>query len=206
METFIDNNKQLTHKDIEEAAKIMLNKTVIVSNQKTYRICEIEFYLRNKNHKDEYTHCNPDQKKYGKWYFHKFKNGTYKAGTFKGMDLTLGSKDNYCGILIRAIYDIEDDKMIEGPCKTVNELIGNHGCKNVKEFMADKDDPLERNNSFIYILDKPDLEEKELYKGPRIGLSDKYPEWRDANYRYVVMKNKIKKKKRSLVAVEKSLN
>ena len=56
--------------------------------------------------------------------------------------------------------------------------------------MADKVDPLERNNSFIYILD-----EEQMYKGPRIGLSDKYPEWRGINYRYVVMKNKIKKKK-----------
>jgi hypothetical protein len=60
---------------------------------------------------DEYTHCNDDQLKYGYWYFHKFPNGSYKGGTFKGLDITLGNnKDKYCGILIRSIYDIENKK------------------------------------------------------------------------------------------------
>ena len=37
-----------------------------------------------------------------KLYFHKFKNGSYKEGTFKGMDISLGNSDKniYFGILI----------------------------------------------------------------------------------------------------------
>ena len=42
-------------------------------------------------------------------------------------------------------------------------------------------------------LAKVDLEKAQVYKGPRIGLSDKYPDFRDRNYRYATFIEKIKK-------------
>ena len=91
MQSFINEEQELTKENMLDIADRFFNQTIIVSNTVEYRIREIEFYLRSDDHQDEYTHCNQDQTEYGKWYFHKFKNGTYKVGTFKGLDLTLGS-------------------------------------------------------------------------------------------------------------------
>ncbi len=43
--------------------------------------------------------------------------------------------------------------------------------------------------------------EEQIYKGPRIGLSDKYPEWKNVHYRFLIKKNYIKKGKSDLVAL-----
>src|SRR5271155_2214746 len=112
MESFIEKKTTISSDDFDEIADLLLNKTLLSTKDNTYRICEIEFYLYDDEHKDEYTHKNDDQSKYGKFYFHKYKNGTYKSGTYKGMDITLGQEDTYCGILIRSVYNIENKKMI----------------------------------------------------------------------------------------------
>ena len=50
---------------------------------------------------------------------------------------------------------------------------------------------------------KNDIEE--IYTGARIGLSDKYPEWRDAKYRFLIKPKMIRKGKKSLVPMDKSV-
>lgn len=213
METFIKERNKVRLKSFPDIADKLLNRTHLKCNGKIYRICEIEFYYLNNDHKDEYTHANANQLRYARWYFHRYGSKSYKEGTYKGMDLTLGNKKNnsYCGILIRSIYDIENDVMIEGPCRTVNKLIGSYGFEKVKEFMEDKNDPLSctntKNNKSIYIRDsdmfKNDIEE--IYTGARIGLSDKYPEWLDAKYRFLIKPKLIRKGKKSLVPMDKSV-
>src|SRR5277367_1311595 len=94
---------------IEDLAKSLLTKYVLVVGVKEYRLGEIEFYINNTKHSDKYTHGDKNQKTYGKWYFHRYPNGAYKSGTYKGLDLTLGDKDTYFGVLIRSIYDLEKD-------------------------------------------------------------------------------------------------
>jgi len=212
MESFIQQNTHISHTEFNEIANKLMNQTKLISGQNSYRICEIEFYLNSATHKDLYTHDNPDQATYGKWYFHKTSKGNYRGGTFKGLDLTLGNNDKYCGILIRSIYNLETKKMIGGPCNSVNELIAQHGASNVKEFMAkdNKQSPLSAiENEYIKIQDC-DFEKGEggkeetkeaLYYGPRYGLSDKYPEWEKVKYRYVTKLKLVKKQKRSLVPI-----
>lgn len=85
----------------------------------TYKIREIEIYYYDEDHEDPFVHCDPDQKSFGKWYFHK-RGGTYKGGTFKGLDFTIGSDNVYGGALIRSI---ENDELIEGPCNCVDEIL-----------------------------------------------------------------------------------
>ena len=85
--------KNITQNLIKQIARTILSNYVLVANASTYRIMEIEFYVHGSNHLDTYTHGNPDQLTYGKWYFHKFATGSYKGGTFKGLDITLGSSD-----------------------------------------------------------------------------------------------------------------
>ena len=63
----------------------------------------------------------------GNWYFHK-KGGTYKSGSFKGMDLACGDKESnvFAGLLLRAIID-SSEKLIEGPCLVVDKILELNG-------------------------------------------------------------------------------
>lgn len=86
-----------------ELAEIILNKSAIKIIDRIFRICEIEFYKCNEEHRDTYTHCDKDQKTKCHFYFHKYKTGTYKSGTYKCLDITNGDKKTYFGILIRSV-------------------------------------------------------------------------------------------------------
>lgn len=208
MESFIVDRKVVDEDNMADVADIIMNKSHLRCNGKTYRVCEVEFYLLSDSHDDKYTHANPDQLRYGRWYFHKYKTGAYKSGTWKGMDIAMGSKkdDKHCGILIRSIYDVENDKMIEGPCRTVNELISRWNHDNVKEFMFNKKSPLSvtrsKNNRYVYMRDNDTFEEEDIYTTKRIGLSDKFPEWQDVHYRFFIKKNMIKKGKKGIEKLE----
>jgi 3-methyladenine DNA glycosylase Mpg len=192
----------ITQEYIQQIAEALLNKYVLVVGEKEYRIAEVEFYIKNDKHNDKYTHGDKNQKKYGKWYFHRFHGGAYKSGTYKGLDLTLGNSQTCFGVLIRSIYDEENDTMIDGPCKSVNKILELNNCTDVKEFMENRKDPLSARSTLNFHLKrKTRLVEEQIFKGPRIGLSDKYPEWRDVHYRFLIKKNLIKKGKSSLVEV-----
>lgn len=186
---------------IQILAQALLTKYVIVVGTKEFRICEIEFYVRNENHNDEYTHGDAHQKTYGKWYFHRYPNGSYKSGTYKGVDLTLGNANTYFGILIRSMYDEETDEMIEGPCKIVNKILELNSVESgdVKGYMEGRLSPLNARSTKNFYIKRRNLESETIYKGPRIGLSDKYPEWKNVNYRFVIKKDYIKKDKKNLI-------
>lgn len=195
----------ITEELIHNIAKSILNKHVIVVKDKEFRICEIEFYIKTKNHNDEYTHCDNNQKLYGKWYFHKYRGTSYKSGTYKGLDLTLGNGKIYFGILIRAIYNEDDAEFICGPCNSVNRILKEYNKDDVKEFMEDKHEPLSaRRIETFHIKRKHKLKKLEIFKGSRIGLSDKYPDFRYLPYRFLTMKKYTKKQKRDLVLLNET--
>lgn len=198
METFIRNHDQVTKDKFNEIADKLLNGTVLLCNGVEYRLCEIEFYLRDeKEHNDEYTHCNPEQSKYGQWYFHKFHNGSLKSGTFKGLDLTLGD-GNYCGILIRSVYKVNTKQFIEGPCNTVDAFRGEYNVE-YKDFFTPGTDISVLDNSRGLVLKDKLFDKESIYCGPRIGLSDKYPEYKTKSYRYAIYKSNYKKKRKELI-------
>lgn len=185
-----------------EIADALLNKSILMINHKKYRIVEIEFYLKNKYHKDKYVHCNPEQLLYGTYYFHKFGNGTYKAGTFKGMDITLGdiSTSTYFGILIRSIKDLTENLVIEGPCNVVNRILLEYHCANIEEFTNGESLDI-FNNDRQFIIKNKIHQNEQIYYGQRIGLSSKYPKFQNLSYRYLILKDKIKKQKSQLVEI-----
>lgn len=194
------------YKRFNDIADVILNRTVLCSNTKRYRICEIEFYYHGDNHEDQYTHQSDEQKMRCKFYFHKYHNGTYKSGTYKGLDITLSPNDQtYFGILIRSIYDLDGKKFIEGPCKSVDELLSQFNFQTVNQFVEDKDLPLDiyEEENGIYLRDAEDdeLREKTIYKGPRIGLSDKYLNFKAKKYRYAIMTKQLKKGKNTFITV-----
>jgi hypothetical protein len=179
--------------DFDKIAYNLLNKVVLNSGGNLYRICEIEMYCYSELHPDLYVHRVEDQKTNGKFYFHKFSNGTYKAGTFKGLDITYGDEKTYFGVLIRSILNLKTRELTEGSCNCVNELIGGI---TVKEFMSKFDGIISINNKDFGLIDYK-LPIKPLYHGPRIGLSDKYPEFRDRDYRYAIYIEHIVKKRKT---------
>lgn len=189
-----------------ELANILLNKTILRVKDKRYRLCEIEFYYKGKGHEDLYTHCMDEQRMKCKFYFHRYKTGAYKSGTYKCLDITLSpDNDAYFGILIRSICDMETGEFIEGPCKSVNMMLSQFGFQTVSEFVDGKTVPLDiydTTNQF-HIIDANDLKQEQIYKGPRIGLSSKYPDYQTLNYRYAIMISKIKKQRKTFIAINK---
>lgn len=125
--------------DFIEIANKILNQMILIINGRKFRICEIEMYLKSSNHPDNYTHSNPDQKSFGKFYFHKYSNGTFKSGTWKGVDIVLGNETKYFGILIRSMVELDQNfkpkfsEFIEGPCKCVNKLLEQFGLTEVSQ-------------------------------------------------------------------------
>lgn len=166
-------------------------------------------YLRNDNHPDEYVHKNNDQLGFGIFYFHKYKNGTYKSGTCKGLDISMGDEktNTYFGILIRSIQNIQSGEFVEGSCNCVNKMLEQfNNVKTVRELFDNYFPDIKQVSIFHNLLKldyKPDcLITQQIYKGPRIGLSDKYPEYKNRPYRFAIMKNNIKKMKKSLIEIQ----
>jgi 3-methyladenine DNA glycosylase Mpg len=200
--------------DFDQLAHHILNDLILVIDPpssvedgkmiKKFRICEIEMYYRNSAHPDEYVHGHRNQLNHSHFYFHRYNNGSYKAGTYKGLDITLGNENLYFGILIRSIEDTETNEFIEGPCRVVNKLLDSFGVENVKEFM-DKFfpgiDQIDIFNPLLHLAeptaDTPFPEER-IFRGPRIGLSAKYPEYRNRPYRYAIKTQKLKKERKQL--------
>lgn len=198
----LDTSK-ITNDLIITMAKALLQNYVICVNDNKFQICEIEFYINCEFHPDTYTHGDILQKNFGKIYFHRMNGRSYKSGTFKGTDITLGNEHMFFGILIRSMYDIKNNTMICGPCNCVNMILALNNCNNVSEFMETRQEPLDAVSDVGFRFVKSDIVFKDdIYTGSRIGLSDKYPEWKNKPYRFVSRINLIKKEKKNLILLE----
>lgn len=163
---------------------------------------EIEIYYHSSDHSDEYVHQNKDQLLSGTWYFHQYATGTYKSGTYKGMDITFGNgKDVYGGVLIRSISNQTDNEFITGPCNTVNYLLKKSGCEEVSDLVKKIKslDVYDDKNPF-YLTIQPTQDTGQIFTGPRVGLSTKYPEYLIKEYRYLKHPTKISKNRSTIIS------
>ena len=152
----------------------------------TYEFAEIELYWHSPEHPDPYVHSHPDQEQYGKWYFHRASHtGTsYRGGTFKGLDLTLGSKGAPLGILIRSIYHPLMG-MICGPCLVVDHILHETKCASIAELVGPAG-LLDVTDPRLTLVPHQSESKEPIYAGPRIGLTpSKAPEWAILPYRLV---------------------
>jgi hypothetical protein len=107
---------------------------VVGGGAKRFELAEIEFYYCSAKHRDVFAHQDPMQKKFGDWYFHRTGPGkAYKEGTYKGLDLAIGSSDAFCGVLIRSLRSDKGD-VIQGSCLCVNAILDVVGHKGVTAF------------------------------------------------------------------------
>ena len=194
-------------RNIPLIADFFLNKCLMRTHKHTYRICEVEFYIHHSEHEDHYVHLSKNLLRYGKLYFHEFKNGSFMEGNYKGMDFVFGdeSKNHKFAILVRSVLNINTNHFTEGPSKTVSLILEEYGHEKVRNFWPEvKNTDIFEAGQKIWIEERQDLKQMEVWAGDRIGLSDKYPEFKTKAYRYLIMPNKIKKGKKSLMLVDNS--
>jgi hypothetical protein len=202
------------HDTIKQLMNNVLISTKMINGEtKYFRMCELELYLTDADHKDPFTHCDEQQMSNQCWYFHRMRN-SYKEGTFKGLDITIGTPGvRYCGILIRSLCEMttdgktwtETDRFIEGPCNCVNALIDNSSVKDFLKNVTHIPMNIYSNVMDLKIIRVADLPIEEIYVGKRYGLSEKTEDpnnFRNAPYRFVTHIKKIKKQKSDLVKIQ----
>jgi len=164
-------------------AEDLLNQFVLISGEKSFRICEIEFYYTGVNHEDKYTHGHELQKTSGMWYQHG-----------SGLDITCGNENNYGGILIRALQEIDTEgkevNYIYGPLKCLQALMSGFRSIDKHEVIFG----LERVPQGV-------MSHEEIYSAPRAGLNpDRQPEMHNKMYRYFIYPMKKHEPKGEIIA------
>ena len=142
------------------------------------------------------------------WYFHRYGSKGYKSGTYKGLDLTFGSKlkNLFGGILIRSIQNLSTGELIEGSCNCVTAIFKQFGVSEVNEFLDkvqkgfDKTKVLDSSNVIHIVENDKAVLKHEIFKSSRVGLTLKGEEEERfrfifKNYRFMLWPNKIKKGK-----------
>src|SRR4051812_37511319 len=99
----------------------LLNGCDFLAAGTPFRFAELEMYYHGEGHLDPFAHAHPLQLRAGRWYFHR-SGGSYRGGTFKGLDLTLGDGSATFGVLIRTIVG-PDGSVITGPSRIVDFLL-----------------------------------------------------------------------------------
>ncbi len=150
-------------------AQRLLNETTLQINDQPYRLREIEFYYHGPGHTDPFAHNDPMQKETCRWYFHR-EGGSYRGGSFKGLDISFGSGEFFGGILLRSISG-PGDIQINGSCLCVNHMLDRTGFERV----AGLDGALGGCNVWekgpIYLAPAPDLQPLPHWSTARVGLT-----------------------------------
>lgn len=99
---------------------------------------------------------------------------SFKAGTYKGMDLTFGGK-NHGGILIRGIQKVGGE-YFDGPCNSVSEILKDRGVNEFKDLKLESwpkhdGDAFDPENGLCYLKFSPSSNPKVAVKSPRVGLT-----------------------------------
>jgi hypothetical protein len=163
----------------------LLNGSRLVVGKQAHRLVEIEFYYWADTHPDPFTHRDPIQVRIGHWYFHRSR-GTYRGGSFKGLDLTFGDRTTSGGILIRGL-ETPDGALIDGPSLCVDHLLKVTATANVAALdgaiggrLAWEDD----NPIRLRQIDR--IEERPLIHSARVGLFLKKKDARAESTRFIL--------------------
>ena len=125
------------------------------------------------------------------WYFHRYGTKGYKSGTYKGLDITFGSKELelYGGILIRSIQNLSTGELIEGSCNCVTAIFKEFEVTEVPEFLDkvkkgfDKTKVLDPTNAIHVVENDANVVPYEIFSSSRVGLTLKGSE--EERYRFI---------------------
>jgi hypothetical protein len=198
--------RSFTAADFPAIAETLLNRVILLVGGDAYRIAEVEGYLYSVDHADPFTHRNPIQHEFGPWYFHR-QGESYRGGTFKGLDLSLGDGHSTLGFLIRSIV-APDDTLIGGPCLVVHHLLSRTGMASVKaldEAIAGR--PAWDAASPLAMRESRCQRSAPVFRTARVGLSLKRsalkvdgPRFIGLPYRFLTEPRRIAKGKAQLIA------
>jgi hypothetical protein len=183
----------------------LLNGCRVLVAGRPYRFVEVEVYYHGEPHADPFTHRDPLQLECGRWYFHRTR-GTYRSGSFKGLDLTFGSGEAFGGVLIRGI-EAPDGTLIDGPSLCVDHLLAATGMKSVAALDTaiagrvawDVGNPL-RLESTAAQEDRPILRSARVGLSlKKAGMSTSMPRFILRRYRYLTEPRRTAKGKPLLV-------
>lgn len=189
----------------QDIAELLLNRTILVINERPYRLREIEFYYKNNQHPDSFTHGHEVQLSCRRWYLHRMGKG-YKNGSFKGLDLTFGDSKSYGGILIRSLEGPEA-QFVHGSSLCVDHILEKTGLDSVVQldeqigrgFADDASNP-------VKLVQRTDLKTEKIWQSSRVGLSLKKAQTQNdmaryygAPYRFLVAPRTMKKGRLQLI-------
>ena len=157
------------YKHFRELAELMTHGYQLLAGQDRYRFCELEFYFYSTRHTDPFVHQTPAQKGTASWCFHQ-RGGSYRGGTFKGLDISFGDKTLFGGILIRSLIH-PSGTVVNGSSLVVDELMRVTGFSSLRRM----DEALPRRVTAegpLQIIPAPQQQpQPKLLTSARVGLS-----------------------------------
>jgi hypothetical protein len=189
----------------DKLASALMNDYILDVNGRPHRLAELEFYLKDDNHPDTFTHCDELQLTHAKWYFHKVGKG-YKGGSYKGLDITFATR-GHGGILIRALIDLDKNAYIEGPSTCVDHILTLNRTKvgipeivtlvDMENFNLEVDVP-----GLLHLRPTTQLEKATPVQSGRVGLvlrTDAGVQFGLKPYRYMIDPSKVRKGRQHLI-------
>ena len=151
-------------------AGLLLNGVTLYIGGEPHRFTEIEIYRNSPAHPDTFTHADPMQEEFARWYFHR-SGGTYKSGSYKGLDIAFGGPGAPAGILIRGI-EAADGPLIDGPSVCVDRVLARAGHKTIQSLVAAFDRSAdEAAGSPLYVALDDASRSAAIHESPRVGLT-----------------------------------
>ena len=151
-------------------ADLVLNQSTWQIGQVPHRIVEIEVYWNGAGHLDTFTHGDPMQREFGRWYFHR-QGGEYRGGTYKGLDIAFGRDDVVAGILIRGAERLADGALLDGPCTCVDHLLQETEKRSIRALVDDFDRSIDAAGDSPLYLELTGDRGAALCESPRVGLT-----------------------------------
>ncbi len=179
----------------------ILNRHHFRIRKSLYEITEIEFYIYDDEHPDANSHATLMQKTLLQMAFHTH-GSSFKEGSYKGVDISLGHKKRFGGILIRGLKSLKDQRIIDGPSKVVDEILLQFKETKVRNLVLKIDGEI-GGRDFEFLSSNET--HQHLFKCPRVGLSlkknpDKKIPYLLKNYRYLKYPHLSKKGRPLLIA------
>lgn len=173
-----------------EIAARLLNEWDLTVQGERHRLAEVEFYFYSPpGHGDPFAHRDPIQRSLGLWYFHRAGRegaGSYRGGSFKGLDLTFGDGEAFGGILIRSL-ETSGGSLIDGPSLCVDHLLARTECERI----ADLDQRIAGRTAWdegspLGLAPAVSPRAGRVFRSARVGLALKQSKATEEGFRYAL--------------------
>lgn len=151
------------------AALILGGATWHIGGQ-AHRFTEIEVYWNGPGHRDTFTHGDPMQREFGRWYFHR-SGATYRGGSYKGLDIAVGDDDTFAGILIRGAERLADAALVDGPSMCVDHILAATGQPTIVGLVDGFDRDVDATPGSPLYVTLAEPRALDIVESPRIGLT-----------------------------------